>query len=108
MPPSPALSTRRPRSVPPKCCRATAAEGPEGPHEPVEARPVARRPSRPAVHDEILGPLGHLRIEVVHEHPERGLLGPSPAGQPRPPGGAYLPRPPYARRSVHAGGLSAP
>src|SRR5206468_452852 len=30
--------------------------------------------------DKVFRPLRHLRIEVVHEHPESGLLGPAPAG----------------------------
>ena len=43
----------------------------------VERRPAARRPPRPPVDDQVLGALGHLGVEVVHQHPQRGLLGPA-------------------------------
>ena len=49
----------------------------------VERRPAARRASRAAVDDEVVGPLGHLGIEVVHQHPQRGFLRPSLAGERR-------------------------
>src|SRR5205807_2358018 len=35
----------------------------------------------PPVHDEVLRALRNLRVQVVHEHPEGGLLGPSLAGE---------------------------
>ena len=40
------------------------------------------RAARPgaAVDDEVVRVLGDLRIEVVHEHPERGFLLPALAG----------------------------
>src|SRR5207244_5234559 len=56
------------------------AEDLEAPDQPVEGPPVPRRLSGPAVDDEVFRPLRHLGIEVVHEHPESGLLGPAPAG----------------------------
>ena len=37
----------------------------------VEAFPVARRAADAAVHHEFLGPLGHRRVEIVHEHAQR-------------------------------------
>ena len=37
----------------------------------VEAFPVARRFADAAVDDEVFRTLRHLRIEIVHEHPER-------------------------------------
>ena len=40
-----------------------------------------RRPAGPAVDDEVVRVLGDLRVEVVHEHPERGFLLPAAAGQ---------------------------
>ena len=43
----------------------------------------ARRPPGPAVDDEVVGVLGDLRIEVVHEHPERGFLLPAAAAAAR-------------------------
>ena len=47
----------------------------------VEGRPRPRRAAGPAVDDEMVGILGDLRIEVVHEHPERRFLRPAAAGQ---------------------------
>src|SRR5207249_1285640 len=47
--------------------------------------PVARRLAGPAVDDQLVGLLGDLRVEVVHEHPESGLLWPAFARQLRPP-----------------------
>src|SRR5260370_14578317 len=35
----------------------------------------------PAVNDKVRGPLGDLRIEVVHEHPHRALLRPAKTAQ---------------------------
>ena len=49
----------------------------------VEGRPAARRASRSAVDDEIVGTFGDLRVEVVHQHAERGFLRPSFAGDRR-------------------------
>ena len=62
----------------------------QGGDDPVVARPVARGLPGPAVDDQVLRPLGDLWIEVVHEHPERGFLDPSPAGEGGAPGGANL------------------
>ena len=50
--------------------------------------PVARGLAGAAVDDEILGVLGDVRIEVVHQHPQRGLLHPALAGQGRTTGSA--------------------
>ena len=47
--------------------------------ERVEAFPIARRLSDPAIDDELLGTLGDLRIEIVHQHPKRRFLLPSAA-----------------------------
>ena len=58
----------------------------------VERLPVARRLARPAVDDEIVGPLGDLGIEVVHEHPQRGFLLPAAARDLGSSGGANDPR----------------
>ena len=46
----------------------------------VERLPAARRPPRAAVDDEVVGVLGHVGIEVVHQHPHRGFLVPAQAG----------------------------
>ena len=39
----------------------------------VEAGPIARGPADAAVDHQVLGPLGHVGVEVVHQHPQRGL-----------------------------------
>ncbi len=54
----------------------------------VEGVPRPRRPPGAAVHDEIVGSLGDLRIEVVLQHPVGGLLRPRPAGERRAARGA--------------------
>src|SRR4029450_11033608 len=46
----------------------------------------ASPPPRPPVDDEAPGPLGHLRVDVVHQHPEGGLLRPALATELRAPG----------------------
>src|SRR5690349_24923978 len=56
--------------------RLVAFERPQRAHDGVEAVPVARRPPRAAIDDQIVGPLGHLRVEVVHEHAQGSLLLP--------------------------------
>ena len=61
-------------------------------HHGVEGVPRAGGPPRAAVHDEVVGPFGHLRIEVVHEHPHRCFLRPAAAaelGAARCPHGAW-------------------
>ena len=76
----------------------------------VEGVPRARRASGAAVHDEIVGPLRDVGIEVVLEHPERRLLGPPEAVERRAAGGAHHARgdghtvdsPPSPRRSRNA------
>ena len=45
--------------------------------------PVAGRPAGAAVDDQVVGTLGHLRVEVVHQHPQRGLGLPRLRGQRR-------------------------
>src|SRR6202042_2433701 len=47
----------------------------------VERLPGPGRPAGAAVDDEVVGALGDLRVEVVHEHAERGLGLPRPCGQ---------------------------
>ena len=61
-------------------------------HDGVEALPVARRLADAAVDDQVLGPLGHLGVEVVHQHAQRRLLLPAPAGERRAARGADRPR----------------
>ena len=40
----------------------------------IEGGPIARRLAGPAVDHEVVGILGDLRVEVVHQHPERRFL----------------------------------
>ncbi len=55
------------------------AETAEGLHDPVEALPGAGGLSTAAVHDELVGALRDLGIEIVHEHAKRRLGEPAPA-----------------------------
>jgi hypothetical protein len=50
-------------------------------HDRVIVLPAPRRLARAAVDHQILRALGHIRIEVVHQHPQRGLLLPAFARQ---------------------------
>ena len=50
----------------------------------VEAFPVAGRLADAAVNDEVLGTLGHLGVEVVHDHAQRGFGQPALCRQLRP------------------------
>ncbi len=63
--------------------RLVVAEAPKGAYQRVERLPRPRRTARAAVDHEVVGPLGHVRVEVVHQHPHRGLLRPAPAGEVR-------------------------
>ena len=63
-PTGPAASRHRPRS------RSDRDDG-------VERGPAAGGPAGAAVDDELVGTLGHLGIEVVHQHPQGGLLRPA-------------------------------
>ena len=47
----------------------------------VEGLPAAGRAAGAAVHDQLVRVLGHLRVEVVHQHPQHGLLLPAARGQ---------------------------
>ena len=53
----------------------------EGADHRVERPPVAGRAAGAAVHDKIIGTFGVLGVEVVHQHPQRGLGGPGSCGQ---------------------------
>jgi hypothetical protein len=46
-------------------------------HDGVERVPVARRLAAPAVDDEVVGALGHFRVEVVHQAAQGRLLMPA-------------------------------
>ena len=56
--------------------------------DPVVAFPVARGAADAAIDDQLLGRLGDLRIEIVHQHPHRGLGRPALGGQRGAGGGA--------------------
>src|SRR3712207_7831174 len=45
-------------------------------HDALVAGPVPRRLPGAAVDDQLVRPLGHLGVEVVHEHAERRFLVP--------------------------------
>jgi hypothetical protein len=64
------------------------AQGGQGPHQGVVGLPIARCLAGSAVHDELGRVLGVLRVEVVHQHPQRRLGLPRPGGQLGAPGGA--------------------
>jgi hypothetical protein len=63
--------------------RLVPREVPKRGHDGVESRPAARRATRAAVDDELVGMLGHLGIEVVHEHPHGRFLRPPLAAEGR-------------------------
>src|SRR5262249_33492513 len=52
-------------------------EAPQGRHDGVERLPRACRLAGASIDHESVGSLGHLGIEIVHEHPEGGFLGPA-------------------------------
>src|SRR5690606_6198531 len=51
----------------------------QGGEDGVEAVPVARGAADAAVHHQVLGALGHVRVQVVMQHPERGFGQPAAA-----------------------------
>ena len=61
--------------------RLVGLERRQGADHRVEGAPVARGPAGAAVDDEVVGALGDLGVEVVHEHPQRGLGRPLAGGE---------------------------
>ena len=61
--------------------RLVVLERGQGAHQRVVRLPVARRLAGAAVDDEVLGALGVLGVEVVHQHPQRRLGLPRLRGQ---------------------------
>ena len=55
-----------------------------------KACPVARGLARSAVDDQVVGPLGHFGVEVVHQHAQSCFLLPAFAGPLRVPRGARI------------------
>ena len=54
----------------------------------MKALPVAGRFSGAPVDHQIVGALGHVGVEVIHQHAQGGFLVPAPATQGGAPGGA--------------------
>ena len=61
--------------------RLVGFERPQRAGDRVVARPVARGLARAAVDDQVVGPLGDVGVEVVHQHAQRGFLLPALAGE---------------------------
>ena len=53
----------------------------QGSDDGVKTFPIARGLSSAAVDDEIVGALGYVGIEIVHQHAQRGFLLPAFAGK---------------------------
>ena len=53
---------------------------PERLHDCMERFPASGRPAGAPIDDEVIWVLGHLGIEVVHQHPQGGFLDPALAG----------------------------
>jgi len=53
----------------------------QGSDDGVETFPIARGFSGAAIDDEIVGALGNIGIEIVHEHAQGGFLLPAFAGK---------------------------
>ena len=85
--------------------RLVVGERGEGGADGVEGVPRARRPSGAAVHDEVVGSLGHLGIEVVHQHAQRRLGGPRSTGERRAPWRPHRPWPAHRRHRTRYGDL---
>ncbi len=57
--------------------RLVVSQRAQGPHDRVVRLPVPGRLAGAAVDHQLLGVLGHLRVQVVHQHPQRALLLPA-------------------------------
>ena len=71
----------------------------EGAHDRVERLPAAGGLAGSAVDDEVVGALGDLGVEVVHEHAQRRLGLPALGGEVRAAGGAHGARRSWVHRS---------
>gem|GEM_PF-2226501 len=71
--------------------RLVVAQRPERRHHPVERGPVPGGLPGAAVDHQVFGTLGHLGVEVVHQHPQGGLLHPAAAAALGTPGGPDRP-----------------
>ena len=61
--------------------RLIVLQNPEAGYDGVEGRPAAGGLAAAAVDDELVGMLGDLRVDVVHQHPHGGFLRPCLAGE---------------------------
>src|SRR6516162_10073105 len=68
--------------------RLVALQTSQRAHDGVETFPVARRLARAAVNHQIVRSLGHLRVEIVHQHAQGSFLWPALAAQRTPTRGA--------------------
>ena len=57
--------------------RLVVLEAAQFAHDRVERVPASSRPAGAAVDDQVVRAFGHLGIEVVHKHPQRGFLSPA-------------------------------
>ena len=57
--------------------RLVVLERPERGNDAVKGRPVARSLARTPIDNQVLRPLGHVGVEVVHQHAEGRLLHPT-------------------------------
>src|SRR5579863_9728047 len=57
--------------------RLVVLQFPERAYDGVERSPIPRCAPGAAVDDQLIRLFSHLRIEVVHQHPERGFLMPA-------------------------------
>ena len=77
-------------------------------HDGVEGLPAAGGPAGAAVDDQVVGALGHLGIEVVHEHPQRGFLLPARGSEDRAARCTYGARPARGTVVAPTGAFTAP
>ena len=75
-------------------------------NDPVESLPVARGAPDAAIDDELAGPFGDIRVEVVHQHPQGRLGEPAFRAPLGAAWGAYDAHVVEAGRDGHGEGLS--
>ena len=86
--------------------RLVVAQLAQRPDDRVEGIPGTRRAPPASIDDQLVGVLGHLGIEVVHQHPHGRLLLPAPAGELCAPRGTDRAR--AAHRSTPIASSTAP
>ena len=83
--------------------RLVATQPHQSRNDRLEALPVPGGAARAAVHDQLVGLLGDVGVEVVLEHSQRRLLGPTEAADLRAPGSANRARPGFGVWSLEFG-----